>query len=259
MLKIMIVSKQDRENIIKAEEIGRYFDDVVYDVNTAKKLNAEMCDFKDFKDGVIITLGGDGTLLLAALDAKVPILPVKTGGVGFLCSLTYSDFLNHIDDLKQGNYQLKEVRRIGCNDYPSALNEVVITRLDPSKIFDLIVTIGGIEFEVRGDGLIISTMMGSTAYAHSAGGPIIHPSLDIINMVPVSPVSKRLGSLVLPIETKIKITPLKDGIITIDGHWVRNFKKEEEFIIREGNSLKLVSFNHELFYLKLKDFLKECC
>jgi len=259
MLKIMIVSKQDRENITKAEYIGRYFDDVVYDVNTAKKLNAETCDFKDFKDGIIITLGGDGTLLLAALYAKVPILPIKTGGVGFLCSLNYSDFLNHIEDLKQGNYRLKEVRRIGCNDYPSALNEVVITRLDPSKIFDLIVTIESIDFEIKGDGLIFSTSMGSTAYAHSACGSIIHPSLDIINMVPVSSVSKRLDALVLPIETKIKVVPLKDGIITIDGHWIRNFEKEEEFIIKEGNPIRLVSFNRESFFLKLKEFLKECC
>jgi len=255
----MIISKQDKENIIKAEQIGRYFDDVVYDVNTAKKLNANSCDFKDFKDGIIITLGGDGTLLLSALYAKVPILPVKTGGIGFLCSLNYSDFLNHIDDLKEENYHLKEVRRIRCNDYPPALNEIVITRLDPSKIFDLIVMIDGIDFEIRGDGLIFSTMMGSTAYAHSAGGSIIYPSLDIINMVPISPISKKIGALIVPIETKIKVTPLKNGIIIIDGHCITNFKKEEEFIIMEGDPLKLISFDQESFYSKLKEFLRECC
>jgi len=258
MLNVMIVSKQDEENIIKAEHIGRCFDDVVYDVNTAKKLNANACNLKDFKEGIIITLGGDGTLLLAAINAKVPILPVKTGGVGFLCSLNYFNFLNHLEDLKRGNYHLKEIKRIVCNDYPSALNEIVITRSDPAKIFDLIVMIDGIDFEISGDGVIFSTTMGSTAYAHSAGGAIVHPSLDVINMVPVSPVSKKIGSLILPFETEIKVTPLKKGIIIIDGHWSNNFEKEEEFVIKKGNPLKLISFNQESFYSKLKEFLRKC-
>jgi len=255
-MNVMIVAKQDRENLKKAKNLGNYFHDAVYDINTAEKIGESGSSFEDFKDGIIITLGGDGTLLWASRYAISPILPVRTGGVGFLCTTEYLTLIEHIEDVKNERYFMREVRRLKCNDYHPALNEIVIARRDISKIFNLVITVGKENFEMIGDGIIFSTSLGSTAYAHSAGGPVIDPMLNVINMVPVSSLSPKIGALVFPIEREVTVRALKDGILVIDGQWEEEFHHGEKFIIREGEPLKLILFSEDKFYSKLKGFLR---
>ncbi len=255
-MNMMIVAKQDRENLKKAKNLGNYFNNVVYDINTAEKIGESGSTLEKFKDGVIITLGGDGTLLWASRDAISPILPVRTGGVGFLCTTDYLTLIKHIEDVKNGKYFIREVGRLRCNDHHPALNEIVIARRNISKIFNLVITIGKEEFEMKGDGIIFSTSLGSTAYAHSAGGPVIDPILNVINMVLVSPLFPKIGALVFPIEREVTVRALKDGILVIDGQWEEEFKHGEKFIIREGEPLKLILFSEDKFYSKLKGFMR---
>lgn len=157
-------------------------DDVTYCDEAAALLD---CD-------VVITVGGDGTILkwgkkAAALDK--PLLGINTGRLGFMTALEIDEF-NKIEALKKGNYLIsrrmlmntKFIRASEKKNY-TALNDIVLSRDNYSKLPEFEVRINDITVsKIRADGIIFSTPTGSTAYALSAGGPIIEPTIECMEM-----------------------------------------------------------------------------
>lgn len=138
---------------------------------------------------LIVTIGGDGTILKwgkhAALAGK-PLLGINTGRLGFMTALE-ADELDRLSALKSGSYRLSRrmLLELILSDGKSlsVLNDVVLSRKLTSKLPEFIVRINGIDISrLRADGLIFSTPTGSTAYALSAGGPIIEPSVECVEM-----------------------------------------------------------------------------
>ncbi|HHU08038.1 MAG TPA: NAD(+)/NADH kinase, partial [Clostridiaceae bacterium] len=153
-------------------------------------------------DGVdfVISLGGDGTFLsslgLTGLE-QVPRVGVNLGSVGFLQEIMPPEINERVDDLFSGNYRLQQrvMFQADCFDpvhncyaKAEALNDVILTRGVSSSILKIRLFINGARVEtVPGDGLIVATPTGSTAYSLSCGGPIIHPDLDMMVITPICP------------------------------------------------------------------------
>ena len=146
-----------------------------------------------------IVLGGDGTMLNIArtlAPAKIPLVGVNQGRLGFLTDLSLDSMQQSIESMLKGEFVTEKrmllgtrVMRKGERVFKSlALNEVVVHRSYVSSMIEFEVRINGeYLYTQRADGLIVATPTGSTAYALSAGGAIVHPSLDVISLVPVCP------------------------------------------------------------------------
>jgi NAD+ kinase len=173
-------------------------------------LTGQNCD-------LIISIGGDGTLLHAAhmiADYKVRLLGINVGHVGFLTDLSPQEFTECLDAILAGHYLeenrmvltsqvLREGTIIHQND---ALNDVVIQKWNIARLITLDTYINDtFVHSQRSDGVIVSTPTGSTAYALSGGGPILHPSLDAVILVPICPHTLSNRPLVVAGNSRIEI------------------------------------------------------
>jgi len=198
-----------------------------YDLSIADKAKGPGLDlrFEDV-DGVVV-IGGDGTLLrlLQLLGEKSPVLHlIRLGHRAFLFPEEPSTAIERLRDFVNGNYWVEEHRRLRVETSTSinyALNEAVLTALG-SKIVYLDVFLGdeALYEELAGDGIIVATPLGSTAYSYSAGGPVVHPDMNAIVATPLNPISREMGSTVLPgdrvLEIRVKYT-LRPVKLIIDG------------------------------------------
>ena len=148
---------------------------------------------------LVIAVGGDGTMLRAARRAALadaPLLGVNRGRLGFLADISPADMLAALDHVLAGDYLVDErmllmAQIIDSNEQTTAglaLNDVVIKRLDSGRMFEFQTYVDGRYVNTHGgDGFIVATPTGSTAYALSCGGPIVTPELDAIVLAPICP------------------------------------------------------------------------
>jgi NAD+ kinase len=185
---------------------------------------------------VVIAFGGDGTLLDAARavvnsPADIPLIGVNLGRLGFLTDIGRAEMTQALDALLAGRTRVET--RLMLTTVVSgpatpatpprlALNDVVVTRGALSRMIEVEVKVDG-QFvcHVKADGLIIATATGSTAYNLSAGGPIVHPSVDAFVLTPIAPHTLTNRPVVLPATSRIELYPAiersPDLLVTIDG------------------------------------------
>lgn len=167
--------------------------------------------------GLIIVIGGDGTLLNAArsmVEFNVPLLGINLGRLGFLADITSSEMASSLDQICSGNYKedqrtllQAQIRRKGepVNE-SSAFNDVVLHTNNVARMIEYETYIDGQFVNVtRSDGMIVSTPTGSTAYALSGGGPILHPALNALVLVPICPHTMSHRPIVVDANSKIEI------------------------------------------------------
>jgi NAD+ kinase len=161
----------------------------------------ECCPLEQFGNhcDVVLAVGGDGTFLTAAraiASFHVPLIGINLGRVGFLVDISPSEMLNKLDAILFGKFKEEKshllrtqvIRENAVIHEETSVNEVVIHRWITPSMIEIITTINGVYLNTqRSDGLIISTPTGSTAYALSAGGPIISPALKVLVLVPLNP------------------------------------------------------------------------
>ena len=184
----------------------------------AMKKLVEQCD-------LVITLGGDGTLLTAAralVDKKIPLLGINLGRLGFLADVPVSDFEQHLEAVIAGKYTVEsrffiEGEIEGPNRASSkniAINDIILHSHGPMSMIEYEVYSDGILIhKQRADGVIVTTPTGSTAYALSGGGPIMHPSLETLAIVPICPHTLSNRPIVLPANQEIEIRLSEVGSI----------------------------------------------
>ena len=213
---------------------------------------------------LLVCFGGDGTILHAAKDAqahKVPVLGVNLGSVGFMAELEVSE-LPLLSKLTQGKYRLEErmmldvlVQREGrviCRDL--ALNDAVITKGAVARIIDLDVKAdGALVDHFSGDGIIVSTPTGSTAYAMSAGGPIVEPTAGNILVTPICPHSLHARSFVLDgcrtVVVKMGKLSRKTAYLSVDGGKAFRLGGSDQVELRRSRSkVRLVRLTNRNFY-----------
>ena len=224
-------------------------DDADYQNDSLTKLSN-----KEFvsKVDLIIVFGGDGTLLNSArkyLKNNIPILGINMGNVGFLTDVKIEDFESIIKDILNGKFEIEERNLVSAsflNETVYGLNEIVIHSGAYTQLMRYRLSVNNkVVYEQRSDGLIIATPTGSTAYALSAGGPIIHPSLDVWTILPMLPQSISSRPFVISSKEKVVIRllkgPLEDAKICADGHDDIAVPYEEDIAITKmNNTLRLV-------------------
>ncbi len=172
---------------------------------------------------LIISLGGDGTLLTAAralVDSDIPLLGINLGRLGFLADVSIKNFKQHLIEVLNGKYSvekrfyiegafLHEGDQVSSN---FALNDIIIhSHKSLSMIGYEVYSNGDLIHKQRADGVIVTTPTGSTAYALSGGGPIMHPSLETLAIVPICPHTLSNRPIVLPADQKIEICLSESG------------------------------------------------
>jgi NAD+ kinase len=165
---------------------------------------------------LVIAIGGDGTLLHAARNVaarNVPLVGINRGRLGFLTDVTPEHLRVALDAILKGNYlaerRLTLAARLRKRAKVSlfALNDIVLQKGDTGRLLDFTTEVDDVYVNThRGDGLIVATPTGSTAYALSCGGPIIQPNVDALVMVPICPHTLSDRPLVLPSSSEIRVT-----------------------------------------------------
>jgi NAD+ kinase len=165
---------------------------------------------------LVIAIGGDGTLLHAARNVAardVPLVGINRGRLGFLTDVSPEHMLETLDAILAGDFlaerRLMLAARLADHATTSlfALNDVVLQKGDTGRLLDFTTEVDGVYVNThRGDGLIVATPTGSTAYALSCGGPIIQPNVDALVMVPICPHTLSDRPLVLPSTSSIRVT-----------------------------------------------------
>lgn len=199
-----------------------------------------------------IAIGGDGTMLYAGqlvCASNTPLLGINRGRLGFLADVTPEDMLDSVDHVIAGDYRtdarlLLDARLIrpGADDIGViAVNDVVLQRRESGRMLDFVTRIGDQYVNSHsGDGLIIATPTGSTAYSLSCGGPIIEPQLDAVVVVPVAPHTLSVRPIVIPAEHKIELRllerPQVKAEINIDGNTIGEFRPQDRLQIAASES-----------------------
>ncbi len=167
---------------------------------------------------LVIAIGGDGTFLAATraiVNYDIPLIGINLGRLGFLVDISPEQIQSRLDNILQGHYieekryllQTKIIREQQIIHQELAVNEVVVHRWVTPSMIEIVTHINGVYLNSqRSDGLIISTPTGSTAYSLSAGGPILHPSLNALVLVPLSPHTLSNRPIVIDDSSEIEIS-----------------------------------------------------
>ncbi len=212
---------------------------------------------------ILIVFGGDGTMLSVArrvVKNDIALLGVNKGKLGFLTECEDNDSEKVIDRLLAGDFFVEERTMLKVNigqDSYLALNEVSVSRLMSKRTIDVSIEIdGGLCDIVSGDGVIISTPTGSTAYAMSCGGAILSPDVKAIGVTAICPHSLNSRPMVVSDQSKVRLTPhncnVNDLVVCIDGECVA--PHGENLVVNVEKSectTKLIRLNNKNFYSKL--------
>jgi len=229
-MKVMLVSRIDNPDAVKfSREIFQILTndgmDVVLERDTASVLGLDGLNMSGSGADIAIVVGGDGTILrtIHQMRDPIPVLGINWGEVGFLADLEPEDAFAFIKTLSSG-FPIEERMRItlikdgvSCGD---SLNEALIVTTRPAKMLRFSIIVDGmIAEQFRADGLLISTPTGSTAYAMSAGGPIVDPRLHAFLLVPLAPylLSSRPHLISSNRELTIRLESDKPANLVIDG------------------------------------------
>lgn len=254
--------------ILKKEGIEAYLPDNILGTDFKHIEEERLYKIAD----IIITIGGDGTIIRyakrAALDNK-PVLGINAGRMGYLANIEQNE-LPLIAKLKTGEYVTEKRMMLSVtvtengrllNKY-TALNDAVITSGFISRIVDISASVGSDTISYRADGLIISTPTGSTAYSMSAGGPIIDPLTQSFCITPICSHSLSAKPILLGAENTINLKAFSkkrtDIYLTVDGRKVAPMKPYTEVKIKKADSyVQLVRLNDRSFYKTLSYKFKD--
>jgi NAD+ kinase len=222
---------------------------------------------------LVVTLGGDGTLLTGAsiaAPAGAPLLGVHLGRFGFIAQVEPSAILDALQRWQAGDYQVQErlmaqARLEGETRGTIALNEITLLRMPTVPMLDFTIRINDLLLTTYpADGSLVATPTGSTAYALSAGAPVVHPQTEALILTPISPHTLGARPLVLPPTARISITvrcaatnePNAQVIMTADGRRHQTLRMGQTVHITAAPyRVKLLSFAEGEFFEKLRDRL----
>jgi NAD+ kinase len=204
---------------------------------------------------LLVTLGGDGTVLKAAkemLKSKTPILAINMGRRGYLTEIEPSEFDAAFTKWEKGNYQLEEQWKLSVLHknqlVGEALNEALLLPTIPAKMLNLNLALHGKQvFQARADGIIVSTPTGSTAHSFSAGGPVLETSMDSVSLTLIAPLQP-VKSIVVPVKAGVQLRvadPGPSANLVIDGRLERE--------IRIGQSLSFKKSGNSTFFVRFGD------
>ncbi|HEX9652087.1 MAG TPA: NAD(+)/NADH kinase, partial [bacterium] len=212
---------------------------------------------------MVISFGGDGTILSTARiigSSGVPILGVKIGGMGFLAEVAPDEIYSGLEEILNGRFQIVErivlAGEVRAGSEPMryfALNDFVLDKGAVSRVIRIKTFIDGQFLNTYiGDGLIVATATGSTAYSLAAGGPILLPSMEAIIINPISPHTLAARPVVIPGDRTVTATVVfapQGVMLSADGQGGETLREGQSVTIRKADyRIKLVSHPGRSFY-----------
>lgn len=250
----IITKPNDSRSNEKAEELSDFLRNKNVNVVRGNEQRAEQAD-------LIIVVGGDGSLLNTArsfVDKKIPILGINLGRIGFLADVPVANMEEVVSEVLSGIFTQEQRHLLSCQIEQDgkiqgqflAFNDAVVHRTETLKMieFDLFINDTFVSNQ-RADGLIVTTPTGSTAYALSSGGPIIHPGIDAIGLVSICPHTMSHRPLLVSGDSQIviKIKNSEDGaIIGFDG--------QTSVAVKAGQDIHLCQYRNVVNLLHPKNY-----
>lgn len=260
--RIISIAKQCLE-VLKGQGVK-----VLIDPNLSK-LKSKKISLSNEKEIIkeselLIAIGGDGTMLNCSRkygSKGIPVLGINLGNLGFLTDINPKELSSSLIEVAQGNYKEDErfflevmIQRSGKRLL--ALNEVVIHSGEIAQLIEFDLSINNsFVYRQKADGLILSSPTGSTAYSLSGGGPIIHPEVQAISVIPMYPHSLASSPFVINADSCIKVEikdKSKKSQLCLDGSVTINIKNNEEIIVSKSN--EVLNLIHPLGH----DFFNAC-
>jgi NAD+ kinase len=267
-----LVARYDKKQALKlAKEIAEYLNSKGLEVYIEDTLEgkgnfpAKMVPLQSMKTDFVITIGGDGTILRACLslpEPEPPILAVNMGVRGFLTEVEPKGACGAVEKILKGEFQVEKSGKLAVSAdgqmMPDALNDVVISAGEPSKIlYTQIYKDDEPILRCQADGLIASTKTGSTGYSLSAGGPVLDPEVDAFVLTPICSLTV-FRSLVFSADSKVTIEAIrpKEMLVLVDGNYrqIVNAKSSKLTITRSKNLTSFIRFKDD-FYHRLRSRL----
>lgn len=220
---------------------------------------------------IMISIGGDGTILRAATlvrDSGIPILGINAGRLGFLAMVQKDEIAEFLQLIIEKKYTISERNLISLSGTPNipeiadinfAMNEISVSRKDTTSMITIETYLND-EFlnSYWADGLIISTPTGSTGYSLSCGGPILTPNVSSLVITPIAPHNLNARPLVIPDDTiiRLKVTGREEQyLVSLDSR-IASVKNESELTIRKTPfKIKMVEIHEETFLKTLRNKL----
>lgn len=275
----LITNRSKDEDLELTNEIIKYMalhqkDCVCIDreENHSKSSNTAFMDKIGNDTDCILVLGGDGTIIQAAdivCGLKIPILGINLGTLGFLAEIERHQVWTALDSLFADKYSIEErimlrgvlLEEEGHEDLGVALNDIVISRSNFSKIINISIYVNGeLADSYRGDGVIVSTPTGSTGYSLSSGGPVVKPDADILVLTPICPHTLGARSIVISSNDSVKIQINKNkisnqegAVAVLDGKLTKELVAGDSIhITKASEKTRMVKINHVEFFEVLR-------
>lgn len=268
---LVIVNLSKDESMVLAKNISAFLKE--------RKFDTDFFSFDGFCDNttlsgydIVVTLGGDGTVLFAArnaVDSHIPIFPVNLGEFGFIASIQPEEWESQFDNYLAGKVPVEErsmlkIQIIRNNEkiYSSlGLNDVVISAKRAATTISLDVKYDDLPLcKLKADGVIVSTSTGSTAYSAAAGGPIVDPGLSAFVITPINSFSLSSRPIVLNPDGKLTMSiensRTKETSITVDGQEPFSLQIGDIVTVEQNeNKVRLIACTREKFYNALRSKL----
>jgi NAD+ kinase len=267
--KVGIVSRIDRKKALALvnrliQHLEKREQSIMLDSRMIKHVNRPdlLVPLQKMQADVVITIGGDGTILRTCLQLpkpEPPVLAVNMGVRGFLAEVKPENAIMAIDRFLAGEFRLEYYMKlasyIGEMRLPDALNEVVFTSMTPAKMLHMRLWKGDVPVAYcRSDGAVIATQVGSTAYSLSAGGPVIDPDIKAFVFTPIAPLTV-FHPIVFSAEASLNVELLspKRAVVVVDGHYQTDTKakKSRISVTKSQYESRFVRFKED-FYNRLE-------
>jgi len=251
--------KQQGENIYIDASLNEFCDETCIPLDSM----AEKVD-------LMLVLGGDGSLLNVGrhfIGSETPILGINLGRLGFLTETPVDDMFKAVATVLSGEGEVVRhfsLRAEGWRDGKMlssgyAMNDVVLQRNRHPRMIEFEMHVAGhFVFRVRADGIVLATPAGSTAYALSAGGPIVHPGLDAITVAPVCPHILSNRPIVLPASENISLRLTEvpaPGALNLDGQMTLDLQEGDEIRVSKAGTISLIYLPGRNYYKALRNKL----
>ena len=263
MKRIITIAYNNLDKSIEAKNIL---------VEKLLKSDFQVSDQIEKNTELIISIGGDGSFLQTVHKfgfVDIPVIAINTGHLGFFFFFSPDKIDTFINAYKNKEYFIQEAETIEANICTEdenikldAINEIVIKNIQ-SRTVHLDLQVDGIKIEhFSGDGMLISTPMGSTAYNYSAGGSIVDPNLNLLQLTPIAPMNTNAyrsftSSIILPTTSVISISPEFDFentiLIVADGTQYKFTRIEEVKIYKSHKKVKLLRLNGYEFWNRVSE------
>lgn len=219
-----------------------------------------------------ISIGGDGAFLKAIHSNKFPKMPlvgINTGTLGFFQEVHPREIDKFLDRYEDGQYHIESLRLLEAKVFTkgrvftlNGVNEIIL-KGEPSKIIQMNVFVDNNHLQrFAGDGMMVATPIGSTAYNLSVGGSIVHSELDSMQITPMAPINSKAyrsltSSLIAPPDTVISLVPTRrykdESVVVVDGEEYYYYNMERVELTISDHVIKKLSFNKNFYWNNLKD------